>query len=538
MEHGFDFGQEMRTWVSPSLIEANYILSLSRMELEQVIAAEMDANPALEADERQTCPLCGCVLDGTFCPTCLISQRQPHESEGYEDFPETMLSTPATREDSDEFDPMTLVASGISLPEQILVDARTVLEPHEYPVAEYLIDALDERGFLVIDLDELAAAIKWDRADIESVLEVIQDVAPVGVGARDLQECLLLQLRHLRQLDRHIPPQVERIVEHHLPEFGAHKYGHIARALEVTTEEVEEARDFIRLHLNPFPLQTQQAKSWRSPTDNGYVAPDVIISIADDELHAEVVDAKHFHLHMNPLYDRLANEVGRRRGAPKKTTSRSPRGAEPPQSSDGHAGHATLKERRKAQAQGRPSPNGSENEASDVAGGRMPDAVVTGAEFAQQASTDDRTHVRQYSSRARLFISNIQQRRETLLKISICLCDLQCDFLRGGVRELRPLTRAVVAQHVGVHESTVSRATANKYVMLPSRRVIPFSDFFTPSLSTKDVIKELIERESKKGEPLTDRRICDLLLQQGIRIARRTVAKYRAELGILPSTMR
>ncbi|MDP8909372.1 MAG: hypothetical protein M3N47_09720 [Chloroflexota bacterium] len=153
-------------------------------------------------------------------------------------------------------------------------------------------------------------------------------------------------------------------------------------------------------------------------------------------------------------------------------------------------------------------------------------------------SDGDRTHVRQYSSRAKLFISNIQQRRETLLKISKCICELQESFLRGGVRELRPLTRAVVAQQVGVHESTVSRATANKYVMLPSRRVIPFSDFFTPSLSTKDVIKELIEREAKKGEPLTDRRICDLLLQQGIRIARRTVAKYRAELGILPSTMR
>ena len=153
-------------------------------------------------------------------------------------------------------------------------------------------------------------------------------------------------------------------------------------------------------------------------------------------------------------------------------------------------------------------------------------------------SDEDRTHVRQYSSRAKLFISNIQQRRETLLKISRCICEMQESFLRGGVRELRPLTRAIVAQQVGVHESTVSRATANKYVMLPTRKVIPFSDFFTPSLSVKDVIKELIEREAKKGEPLTDRRIGELLRNQGIRIARRTVAKYRAELGILPSTMR
>ena len=89
-----------------------------------------------------------------------------------------------------------------------------------------------------------------------------------------------------------------------------------------------------------------------------------------------------------------------------------------------------------------------------------------------------------------------------------------------------------------MHESTVSRATANKYVMLPTRKVIPFSDFFTPSLSIKDVIKEMIVKERQRGHPLTDREICSRLLQQGIRIARRTVAKYRAELGILPSTMR
>jgi RNA polymerase sigma-54 factor len=137
-----------------------------------------------------------------------------------------------------------------------------------------------------------------------------------------------------------------------------------------------------------------------------------------------------------------------------------------------------------------------------------------------------------------MFISNIQQRRDTLLRISQCICELQESFLRGGVRELRPLTRAVVAQQVGVHESTVSRATASKYVMLPNRKVIPFSDFFTPSLSTKDIIKELIVEESRRGTSLTDRTICDLLLQRGVRIARRTVAKYRAELGILPSTMR
>ncbi len=526
MQSGYELGQDMRPWVSPSLIEANYILSLSRQELEEVISAEMDANPALDVDDRPTCAMCGGVLDGTFCPTCLISQQSMnHNEESFEDFPEQMNEAASTREDSDDFDPMTLVASDDDLHAQILADARTVLDPHEYPIAEYLVDGLDDRGYLTTDLDELAALIDWDMEAILAVLEVIQDVAPVGVGARDLKECLMLQTRFLQSSAQHVPVQVDRIIDTHLAEFGAHKYGQIARDLGLSTEEVEEARDFIRTHLNPFPLQASSAKSWRSPNQAAYVAPDVIISIKDGDLFCEVVDAKHFHLRISPMYDSLSADMGRRNQRTRDGKANGNGAAE-----NGTVLSASLRKHKSGEsltdniAASSPVPAEPSGDATLVTGTSLND--------------DDRNHVRQYSSRARLFISNIQQRRETLLKISLCLCGLQESFLRGGVRELRPLTRAIVAQQVGVHESTVSRATANKYVMLPSRKVIPFSDFFTPSLSTKDVIKELIERETKNGQPLTDRRICDLLLQQGIRIARRTVAKYRAELRILPSTMR
>ena len=518
MESRFDLGQEMRPWVSPSLIEANYILSLSRQELQEVISAELQSNPALEMDEGETCPLCGGLLDGTYCPTCLISSTSTQEQEAYEDFPEQMVTATVLREDSDEFDPMTLVAAEISIPDQILTDARTILEPDEYPIAEYLVDALDDRGFLGCTIDEVAKMTKRPIDAIESILEVIQDVAPVGVGARDLRECLLIQLRYLSQGGSTIPPAVERIINTHLREFGAHKYGQIARELGLSTEEVEEARDFIRSYLSPFPMQSQVAKSWRSPSSSAYVAPDVIIAVKDGEMVVEVVDGRHFHLRINSMYDRLASENGRKRShqasseedrddSSAEVNSIDDRDIDPPAASNG---------------------NGNGHHSGDLLEDTV--AVIT--------SDSDKQHVRQYSSRAKLFIANVQQRRDTLLRISRCICELQEGFLRGGVRELRPLTRAIVAQQVGVHESTVSRATAEKYVMLPTRKVIPFSDFFTPSLSIKDVIKELIEREEAKGETLTDRKICDLLLTEGIRIARRTVAKYRAELGILPSTMR
>jgi RNA polymerase sigma-54 factor len=223
-------------------------------------------------------------------------------------------------------------------------------------------------------------------------------------------------------------------------------------------------------------LQDSGARTWRHSASTPLVAPDVLITIVEGELHVEVVGHAEGRLKVNGLYEELAAQLRRRQAA--------------------------LND--------------------DLAG----------------ASDEDRQHIRDSVQKAKQFISKLQQRRETLLKISARVCQMQEEFLRGGIRELRPLTRSDVAMEIGVHESTVSRATANKYVMLPNRKVIPFSDFFTASLGVKDVIKELIEQEAANGQTLSDMRIRELLLDRGYRIARRTVAKYRGELRILPSTIR
>src|SRR5260221_7390862 len=152
-----------------------------------------------------------------------------------------------------------------------------------------------------------------------------------------------------------------------------------------------------------------------------------------------------------------------------------------------------------------------------------------------QLSEPERLHIQHYVARARLFMANIHQRRQTLEKITRCIVELQRDFLDKGIRHLVPLTRARVAQELGMHESTVSRATAVKYVMLPTGEVIPFSHFFVANLSIKDVIKDLISREQT---PLTDQELANTLRELNIRVARRTVAKYREQLGILPSSLR
>jgi RNA polymerase sigma-54 factor len=483
MELDFDLMQEQRQRNLPRLIEANYLLNLSSQELETVIATEIAANPALEVEDRQICPLCGGTIEGGYCVTCLVNQNgttpQQHTDDGDDyDRIETIYQPRAADE---EFDEVLLIAEAMDLPQQLLADVHTVLDPSDYAIAECLIDALDERGFLDIDLAEIANLCHRDVESVERVLRVVQEMAPAGVAARDLRECLLLQLQFLRLTDVDIPALVEPIIEDYLTELGNHRYQHIARQLHVSPDDIGEAHDFIQSYLSPHPLQSQHSKTWQSPAQTPYVSPDVLISIVDDELRIEITGSSQAQLRVNSLYEGLAARLRRR--------------------------------------------------------ARTESETATAAVMAQ-TSDEDRDHIRDSVSRAKQFISKIHQRRETLLKISTCICELQEDFLREGVRELKPLTRSQVAQQIGVHESTVSRATANKYVMLPNRKVIPFSDFFTPSLSIKDVIKELIENESAAGHPLSDMRIRELLLQQGYRIARRTVAKYRAELRILPSTVR
>jgi RNA polymerase sigma-54 factor len=150
-------------------------------------------------------------------------------------------------------------------------------------------------------------------------------------------------------------------------------------------------------------------------------------------------------------------------------------------------------------------------------------------------SAEEKKHIQHYAGRAKLFIANINLRRQTMSKITTCIVERQRAYLEHGVRSLQPLSRAIIAAQVGLHESTVSRATASKYVMLPNGEVIPYSHFFTPSLSVKDILKEVIEKE---GRPMPDIDIVGRLREQGIHIARRTVTKYRKQLKILPSALR
>ncbi len=443
--------QQMKA--SPALIALNSMLVLSTHDLQQLVSRELEENPALDQQETNdlTCPNCGRVLSAGVCMACLREDSRLREADRND----------MSWSEEDENDPMMAVASPITLQESLQRDLSISLPKSDLSIVTYLVGSLSSQGYLEESVESIADSLRAPLAEVERVLRKLQEVGPAGVGARDVQECLLLQIDRLEQVGIS-NPHIRRAIAEHWRDLGEHRYSEIARTLGISYEDVLAVRDFLRANLRPFPLGIADDSSSTTPM----LLPDVQILEDHGKLTAEVVESRQFSLCVNPLYQQLAQLV-----------------------------------------------------ASDQ----------------QSISAEERTHMQSYMSRARLFMTNMRQRRETIRRITEYLIERQENFIRHGVRSLEPLTRAEVAAALGLHESTISRAMANKYVQLPNHTLIPFSTFFQASLSIKDVIQELITNEAA---PLTDDSIVDLLQQRGYSIARRTVAKYRTALGILPSHLR
>ncbi|MCC7021225.1 MAG: RNA polymerase factor sigma-54 [Thermomicrobiales bacterium] len=476
MSVGVDQTVELQHGFSPLLMQANHILSLSQADLEMAVSEAIEENPALELEDCVVCPVCGRRTSGEPCATCRIASPEPtvaaRADESLPRFDQEYRSSGGADPD---FDPMSFIASATDIRDQILESAMASLDDgEEQVIALVLVDAIDDRGFLTLDLEEIAAQTGASEETIERVLATIQEIAPPGVGARSLRECLLLQVDYLRAEGTDIPPAVQAVIEDHLEELGGKRIGRIAKALGVDPVEVEAAQAFIRDQLTPHPLQSQQAATWTAPSSGGHVVPDVVVTLEGEKLWIEVPNAIYDRLHTDAFYRAIA----------------------------------------------KPEQNPA------------PEAAA--------AATDQETvsHAKAQVARAQQFIWAVRQRRQTLLRVAEYVCAYQEAYVRGNARGLRPLTRSEVANALGVHESTCSRAVAGKFIMLPSRKVIPMSDLFAASLSVKHVIQQIIDEEAANGGALSDAQISERLLDHGIRIARRTVAKYRSQMHILPSTVR
>jgi len=207
---------EQTARVSPTLIMVNQLLALSSLELQQIVRAEMEDNPALDSVENTACISCGAGTTGLYCPVCmqLVAPSSPPEKSANSDMTENPGSGDTYGDydfedyrpkqsrgaliDNDEYDPLAVVASEAGMTEQLLMDMAVTLPERDYPIAEYLVGSLDEHGFLRRSVESAAQDLDVPVEHVERVLEVLQRTAPPGVGARDLRESLLIQLREIK----------------------------------------------------------------------------------------------------------------------------------------------------------------------------------------------------------------------------------------------------------------------------------------------------------------------------------------------------
>lgn len=460
------------TNVSAKLIASITILQLSSLDLEQAINAEQSQNPAFDVDEVPQCLQCGTPLRDGGCPVCgqSIEQQTMSQYDGIVEMgdfyePASLMGS----NDEDEYDPMLRVSNSASLEESLISTLRTLVANEDMAIVEALIGNLDSRGYLTATITELTEDLGMNPERIEAVLAILQAQEPYGIGARDLSECLMIQLRHFRE-QGDPQPLAEQIVARFLKDVGDRKFVDIGRELGTTSTHIKRAWNFIKTNLNPFPghaaIEGPIARGASRPAA-ALIRPDVNIRRTEWGFEAEVVEGKRFRFGIQPSYN--------------------------------------------------------------MASAKLRDTTII--------SDSERKHIREYVQRAQFFIDCVQQRWMTLRKIADALIEEQYEFLDKGVRYLRPLTRSELALKVGLHEATISRATNDKYVLLPDGRTISFDDFFDASLRAKDTLRELILTEDPRN-PLSDEELAEMLTVRGMPVARRTVAKYREALKILPSRLR
>ncbi len=482
MKHSLQLKLSQHLTLTPQLQQSIRLLQLSTLDLNQEIETFLVENPLLERVDTNHEPPLAIPLAG---PGQETSTKETEPSTDENDFSEASQAETtdwdsssdwgtegagnnAKREDDDEFGGADLQAISESLQQHLISQINlTQLSERDKHVVEMLIGNLDEEGYLTQSLDELFAALppelELDIEDLQIALQHLQHMDPIGIGARSLSECLLLQLRALPRTTEFRDAAI-RIVADHLSLLGARDFVRIKRSLNINDDVLKGAQRLI-VSLNPKPGLAF------SLSDTRYVIPDVVVRKERGKWVAVLNNDAIPKLRVNKMY---ADILSRSR--------------------DG-----------------------------------------SGAQLAGQLQE------------ARWLIKNVQQRFETILKVSQAILDRQKHFFDHGEVAMRPLILREIADAIGVHESTVSRVTTQKFMFTP-RGIYELKYFFGSHVSTETggsasstairaLIKQLVGAEDSK-KPLSDSRISDILGQQGIVVARRTIAKYRESLQISSANLR
>jgi RNA polymerase sigma-54 factor len=367
------------------------------------------------------------------------------------------------------WDPATGLPAPEPLADRLLVDAAPLIADEDRSVAGLVAASIDGRGRLTVSCAEIAVQLGVGESRVEAVLRVLRGAGPPGMGAWDLRECLLLQLQAHPCLDE-IRALARVIVESHLGLLAQRRFSAIARATGTDVAGVRAAWKLIRDELQPFPYPEPEGYGPR-PTPAPLLRPDVVIHISGSPgggLEVDLAEPRYVVLRVDPLYERLGRTGFRQDDGPAR-----PGGATGPGASA---------------------------------------AVVAG-----------------HLGRARSFLRSLHERWRTMQAVAEMVASTQEAFVRGGPAALKRLTRADVARALGVHESTVGRAVAGRHVLLPSRRIVPLAAFFTTSPGVREELRRIV---AEPGSQLPDAQLAEELGRRGFPVARRTVTKYRAQLGI------
>ncbi|MXY31579.1 MAG: RNA polymerase factor sigma-54 [Gammaproteobacteria bacterium] len=474
--------QEMK--INPRLYQAMELLHLPLLDLQQRLKQEMTENPFLEVVEGDTEQEVELDQDGVDedgdevdWESILLDgfdaggRRAQYEARDF-DFP-TPSRAPDLRDHlEDQTQLLTLSGREQRIAQEIIgnIDDDGLLRCPLETIAEDLNGWLEDVRDVALEAaedespEELATMLApFDVEEVEAMLEIVQDMDPPGVGARDLRECLLIQLRESGEENE----LIQVMVDEHFDDLLGHRWANIGRALGVAPRVVQDTADRLA-RLDPKPGLRY------SPEPEHYIVPDLIVEKISGEYMVFANDTSMPQLRLARSYQEVARD--------------------------------------KRLFQG-----------------------------------ENKTFIKDKLNSASWMIQAIEQRRQTMLKVMQYIVERQRGFFENGVQHLRPLTLREVADHIEMHESTVSRVTNEKFVQTP-RGVFSLKYFFSSGLSTtsgtdisargvKAKMEALISGEDVR-KPLTDMALVKLLRADGVRIARRTVAKYRDQIGILPARMR
>ncbi|MGE0171663.1 MAG: RNA polymerase factor sigma-54 [Oligoflexales bacterium] len=484
----FDLKQSLKLsqqlLMTPQLQQAIKLLQLSRIELEEFVTQQLSENPVLEegmtesAEERLQTERNRESTESQIIDEHMRSAEKIVDQTGGESTSDSEWENYSRSNDYSSYTSSTVKRGDDEFPnyENLVTKSGTLndhlmtqigeldLQEREKEIAQLIIGNIDEKGYLRSPVEELASD-KYELEEIEDILDVVQRLDPSGVGARDLRECLLIQIRNNRLKNG----VVEKIVESHMPHLENRNFQAIAKAMKIPFETVVENVHTIS-DLEPIPGRQFGNNSTQ------YIVPDVYVFKIAEEWVVTLNDEGLPKLRVSNVYQDMLKEMDK-----------------------------------------------------------------------EKKENSDKDYIQDKLKSAMWLIKSIQQRQRTIFKVTETIVQKQKEFFESGVEHLKPMILRDIADEIGMHESTISRVTNNKYVHTPLG-IFELKYFFNSSVariggesmasvSVKKMISDLITAEDAK-RPLADQKIVEILEEKGIQVARRTVAKYREQLGILPSSKR